>query len=255
MRLSSLAAFTAVLIGSATVAVADPRPFTFTSDTYAVGKGGFEYEQWLTWRHHKDEEPGFDRYDIRHEFEFGIADNFDLAVYLPSWRYEDSQERKGTKFDSVDIEAIVYFLNPRKDFIGLGLYNEIKVGEEFLGFETKLLVQKDIGQWVFAYNLVLETNVEGVFDNELENEVEGELKHSVGISYAVTPGLLIGVEAFVESVYADWSVYEKTTVYAGPVISFQGHEHFWFTLTGLYQLSSEADEPDFRVRLIAGWQY
>ena len=44
----------------------------------------------------------FDRLDFRHEFEFGLADNFDLAVYLPSWNYQDSAERSGTHFGSVD---------------------------------------------------------------------------------------------------------------------------------------------------------
>ena len=28
--------------------VADPRPFTFNTDTYAMGKGEWEYEQWIT---------------------------------------------------------------------------------------------------------------------------------------------------------------------------------------------------------------
>lgn len=252
---TSLAAIVVVLVGSSTLAIADPRPFTFTTDTYAMGKGDWEYEQWVTWRHHKDDEPGYDRVDIRHEFEFGIADNFDLAVYLPSWRYEDSEDGRGTKFDSVDIEGILYLSNPRTDAVGLGLYTEVKVGEDSLGFEGKLLVQKDVGRWVLAYNLVLETGIDGVFDDESENEVEGEIKHTVGVAYAIAPGWLVGGEAFVESVYADWSDYEKTAVYAGPVISFQGHDHLWVTVTGLYQLSSEADEPDFRVRMIAGWNF
>ena len=255
MNRLSLAAFAAVLIASSTIAMADPRPFTFTTDTYAIGKGNFEYEQWVTWRHHKDEEPSYDRVEFRHEFEFGLADNFDLAVYLPSWSYEDSESHKGTQFDSIDVEGIYYISNPRTDFVGLGLYAETHVGENFLGFEGKLLVQKDIGKWVFAYNLVLETNIDGVFDSTVENEVEGEIKHTFGVSYALLPTLLVGGEAFIESAYVDWSVYDKTTTYAGPVISWQGHEHFWITVTALFQVSSEAEEPDFRLRMIAGWVF
>jgi hypothetical protein len=40
------------------------------------------------------------------------------------------------------------------------LYAETKVGEDSLGFEYKLLAQKDVGNWIFLYNLVLETEVE-----------------------------------------------------------------------------------------------
>lgn len=255
MNRISFAAFAAIFVVSSTVALADPRPFTFTTDTYAMGKGNFEYEQWVTWRHHREDEPGYDRIDFRHEFEFGIADNFDLAIYLPSWRYEDTNDNTGASFDSIDIEGIFYFTNPRTDFMGLGLYNEVKVGDDSLGFETKLLVQKDIGRWTLAYNLILETGFEGVFDTDAENEIEGELKHTFGASYALTPTLLVGGEAFIESVYEDWSSYEKTAVYAGPVVSWQGHDHFWITVTALYQLTSESDEPDFRFRMIAGWVF
>ncbi|HEX8913382.1 MAG TPA: hypothetical protein VF796_13560 [Humisphaera sp.] len=251
----SLAAFLAVFVGSSTVALADARPFTFTYDTYAVGKGGFEYEQWAEWQTHKPGEHGYDRFDFRHEFEFGITDYFDLAIYLPSWHYEDSKELKGTKFDSVDIEAIVYLSNPRKDPLGVGLYAETKIGEDELELEFKLLLQKDWGKWVFAYNLVLETAIEGAFDSKAENEVEGELKHVFGVSYALTPKVLVGAEAVVESVYADWSVYEHTTVWAGPAISYQPTDKFFITATAMYQFTDTQDEPDWRLRVIAGFSF
>jgi hypothetical protein len=249
--------FAAGLIAFATIATADPRPFTFSNDTYPMGKGDWEFEQWVTWRHHKDEDSGFNRVDFREEFEFGIADNFDLAFYLPSWRYEDSKEHDNLTFQSVDVEGIVYLSNPVTDFVGLGLYGEGKIGDDFLGFEAKLLVQKDIGNWIFLYNLVAETEVEGILsDAEEENEVEGELKHTFGVSYALTDGIFVGGEAIVESVYEDWSHYEGTHVYAGPVISFQNLGNFWVTITPTFLLTqNDEDEADVQLRLIAGYQF
>jgi hypothetical protein len=236
-------------------AFADPRPFTFSNDTYPMGKGEWEYEQWLTYRTHKEDDSDYQRFDFRHEFEFGLADNFDLAVYLPTWRYEDTDDFSGTQFDSIDVEGIIYLSNPVNDFLGVGLYGEVKIGDDSLGFENKLLLQKDVGKWIFLYNLVLETEIEGAFSNEQENEVEGELKHTAGVSYAIVPGWFLGAEAIVESVYEDWSHYEGTTVYAGPALSYQGAERFWFTVTPTYQLTDNEGEADFQIRLIAALQF
>jgi hypothetical protein len=234
--------------------LADARPFTFSTDTYPMGKGQWEYEQWATFRTHKEDESDFHRFDFRHEFEFGITNHFDLAIYLPSWRYEDSEAFSGTRFGSIDVEGVVYLSNPIQDFLGVGLYAETKIGEDFLTFENKLLLQKDVGNWVFVYNLVLETELEGVFGDE-ENEVEGELAHTVGVSYALPNGWFVGAEGVAESVYEDWSHYEGTTVYAGPAVSYQGNDHFWFTVTPTYQLTDNEDEADFQVRFIGALQF
>src|SRR5436190_13712240 len=90
-----LATIGGIVIICGTDASGDPRPFTFSNDTYPVGKGNWEYEQWVTWQKHKENETRFDQVVFRHEFEFGLADNFDLALYLPSWSYEDTDEHAG----------------------------------------------------------------------------------------------------------------------------------------------------------------
>jgi hypothetical protein len=255
MRPSSLAAFAAVLVVSATFAKADPRPFAYTYDLYNEGKGVVEYEQWMTWKTHKGEDHGFDSFEFRHEIEIGITDNFDLSFYVPSWHYEDSKEFKGSRFDSVGVEAIVYLTSPVKDFIGIGLYQEINVGEHEAEFETKVLFQKDVGKWIFAYNLIFETEIEDIFKPNSSADVTGEFNHSLGVSYALSPSFQVGAEALVELEYENWSKYEKTNVFAGPVVSWRANEHFWVTGTALFQLSSEADEPDFQLRIIAGWVF
>lgn len=238
------------------VAAADPRPFTFVYDTYPVGNGAWEFEQWVTYSAHTDNEPDYDRFDFREEIEFGLADNFDLAFYLPSWRYEDSDHRTGTKFDSIDVEAIVYLSSPRIDPLGVALYMEVGVGEHELKFEPKLLIQKDIGPWIIAYNFVAETEIEGVGDEDAENEVEGEIENLLGISYSIDEKWFVGGELIVASEFEDWEEYENTTVYAGPVISYQGAEHWWFTVTPTVLLTQEdEDEPDFQVRAIVGLSF
>src|SRR3954466_6347911 len=114
MKNLHVAALTILFCVSGT-ALADPRPFTFSNDTYPMGKGDWEYEQHVRWSKHKESDTGYDRVDFRHEFEFGLADNFDLAIYLPSWNYEDSKDGSGVHFGSVGVEGIFYFSNPVTD--------------------------------------------------------------------------------------------------------------------------------------------
>jgi hypothetical protein len=232
-------------------ALADPRPFTFTTDAYPMGKGEWEYEQWVTYSG-----TDTDRYDFRHELEFGITDNFDLAVYFLEWRHQDGAEDE-FEYRGGAVEAIVHLLNPVTDKIGLSLYGEIKVREHELVIENKLILQKDIGKWILAYNFVVESEIEGIGDEDAENEVTGELKHTFGAAYAISSSWLLGGEAFVTSVYSDWESHEVTTLYAGPVVSYQGgkigDEGFWWvTFTPTFQITDEEDEPDMQARLIFG---
>jgi len=251
--MSRIIVFSIVALFVATgAAFGDPRPFTFTTDTYPVGKGNWEFEQWVTWEQNGDE----NAYLFREEIEFGVADNFDLAIYVPNWRYEDTEAHSGTHFDSISVEGVVYFLNPVTDSIGLGLYNEISVGEDELAFETKLLVQKELGNWTLGYNLVLETELEGVFDTAAENEVEGVVENTFGASYAFGHGdFRAGGELVIESVFDDWDDFEATHVFAGPVFSYWGAKDWFVTVTPMVQLTSHEEEPDFQVRMIAGYQF
>jgi len=253
MRHARWLTFVLTLVVSSIFALADPRPFTFTYDTYPEGKGNVEYEQWVTYRTHTQEDHSFTTFDFRHELEVGITDNFDLSVYIPTWRYEDTNDHTGSRFDTVGIEGILYLLNPVTDPIGLGLYGEIDAGEDELEFEYKLLLQKDWKNWTFAYNLIVETAVQGIFTNK-ENEVEGVLGHAIGVSYALSPARRIGGETTIESIFDEWRHYEDTTVYAGPTFAYAA-SNWWVTVTPMFQLSSVDDEPDFQVRLLAGIEF
>ena len=214
------------------LALADPRPFTFTYDAYPIGKGAAEYEQWITFNANKGTEHRFRQFEFLHELEYGISDDLDIGFYFLRWNYQDSHERSGTQYDGGGVEFIYTVFNPAKDRWGLALYGEIGVAEDELEFEQKVLVQKDVGQWIFAYNLILETEVEGVFDSNKENQVEGIIGHALGVTKAVARAWFVGGELLVESKFADWSNYENTTAYLGPTISYQGGNHWWATGSG-----------------------
>lgn len=236
---------------------ADPRPWTFVTDLYPEGKGNIEFEHYTTWETHKKHEKGFDSFQFTEEIELGIAENFDISIYLANWNYEDSRDRKGSRYESSGMDAVYYLTKP-SDVIGIGFYFEALLGESAHEYsvEAKLLLQKDIGKWSFAYNLVAETVVsrEGGDDN-----VEGALEHAFGVSYAFNKNWRIGGELTIESVFTEWSHYEETSVYAGPNISYIGNgipgtskSNWWITATPAFQLTNLDDEPDFVLRVIVG---
>ncbi len=175
-----VASFLTIVIFNA-LAFADPRPFTFTYDAYPIGKGAVEYEQSVTFNAHKGSEHAYKQFEIVHELEYGIADDLDLGFYFLRWKYEDSSENNGTQYDGGAVEFIYTILNPAKDHWGLALYAEFAVAENELEFEQKTILQKDIGKWVFAYNLILESEIAGVFDSKKENEVAGTIGHASGM--------------------------------------------------------------------------
>jgi hypothetical protein len=241
------------LIAFTTIAMADPRPFTFVYDAYPHGKDGFEIEQWVTYKNHSNEDPGFDRLEFRHEIEFGVTDKFDLGIYVSDWSYEDSAERKNARWHDVAFEGIYYLSNPVMDPVGIGLYGEVVIGDDVLEFENKLILHKDIGKWTLAYNLIVETEIEGIFSGD-ENEVEGVLGHAFGISYALGGPWRVGAELTAESEFEEWRYYAKTPVYCGPNLSYQSNR-WWATITPTFQVSDLDDEPDFVIRAIVGIEF
>src|SRR2546426_9281534 len=99
-------------------AFAGYRPFAFTYDTYPMVKGELEFEQWITWSGHTRQDHGFNRFDLREEIEWGVADNFRLSFYAPNWQIEQSKDRRGARFDTAGIEGILLLSNPVIDALG-----------------------------------------------------------------------------------------------------------------------------------------
>src|SRR5258708_37319324 len=62
-------------------AFADEPLFGFLYTTDLLPKGGMEVEQWMTWRHQKNS-GSFDQLEHRTEFEYGITDQLQAALYL-----------------------------------------------------------------------------------------------------------------------------------------------------------------------------
>ncbi|MFQ5590580.1 MAG: hypothetical protein ACE5HE_05410 [Phycisphaerae bacterium] len=250
MRVTPADYLLALLCSSALAvpAQATGRRFTYTYEARTMPKGAWEYEQWITWKTAKEADRDFDRFDFRHELEFGITDRLQLAFYLSDWRYEESSNRRRGDWRNVAVEGIYNLTNPVTDPLGLSLYGEVEVGDEKLELEGKLIVEKDIGRIVLAYNTVLEAEWEG---HHLDED-NGKIEQSAGLSYQFSPRLMAGIELLHEVEMPDWrGVRGKGILYLGPNVSYRS-KGWWATLTPLFQVSDVEEEPDFQMRLIFG---
>ncbi len=231
------------LAGTLTPAHAGQRKFAFTYEATTSPQGAVEFENWVTWKH----DNAADAFDFRHEIEFGITDRLQLGFYLADWSYSNEE---GAVYKHSAVEVIYNLTNPTTDLLGSALYAEVLVGDEEIELEGKLLLQKNIGKLVFAYNLVLEAKWEGDdFD-----ERAGEFAQTLGVSYEITRNFSAGIEAFHEVPLPDWSSAEDSIVFAGPNVSVRFGK-FFATAAVLGQLTHIADEPDVQSRMILGCDF
>lgn len=244
-----LAALHLVAVSSAE---AGARRFTYVYEATTSAPGSVEGETWVTWKTSPADERRSNGLDFRHEIEFGITDRLQAAIYVADWGYREDPgtNEHGFSYQDSAIELIYNLTNPTTDLLGLALYGEIRGGPEELELESKVILQKNLGRFVVAYNGTLEAKWEG---NHLE-ERGGEIAQSLGVSYEVSPAFLVGAELLHEIDLPDWSDAGDSIVYGGPNISYR-HGNWWATLTPLAQLTNVAAEVDIQTRLIFGFSF
>ena len=228
------------------------RKFTFVYQATTEEKGEVEYEQWLTWSTRKESDTTFDRLDFRHELEIGLTDHLQLAIYLLDWRYQDgvSVQNDRVEYRDTAFELIYNLSDPVDHLVGSAIYGEFKVGDQLLKLEGKVILQKDLGLWTFAYNATIEAEWEG----RRYGDDNGEFEQAFGVSYHLLDSLLIGAELVHEVGFPDWNDVDDHVVHAGPNLSYQAHE-WWITVTPLFQVTDVESEPDFVTRVIFGFEF
>jgi len=233
-----------------TIAGADERRFTYVHESTVHAPGEIAYEQFVTWKTDRADRPGFNRVDFRHEIEFGVVEDFQIGLYLPDWRIEWDDNDSSVRFRDVAVDGILALTDPNTDGLGSALYAEVKLGDELFVLEAKLLLQKNIDRVVIAWNGVAEAEWEGDgYDDD-----KGVFGQTLGVSYEINPRWLIGAELVHEIEYAGWSDWGDHFVAIGPNVSHR-REQFWITATALFQVSDMANESDFQLRTIIGFDF
>jgi hypothetical protein len=243
----------ALFLGLCAPAGASERHFTFTYEVFTADKGEVELENWMTWQFHRGRSgaPDTNEFDFRHELEFGITDRFQAALYLADWHLNDHPGAGNrVHFDNAALELIYRLSNPVTDFVGSAVYGEVRGGPDFLELESKILLQKNLGKWVAAYNGTLE----GRWEGEHLDQREGEFQQTVAVSYEINPRFMVGAEALHEIDLPNWDNAEKSVVWAGPNASIRSG-HWYVTVTSLARLTDNRGEPCVQTRLITGFEF
>jgi hypothetical protein len=249
-RLAIVAAVAVLLV--AAPAHADARRFGYSYEAIVQPKGAFEYEQWITWKTHKENDPDFTRLEFRHEIEYGLTDTLQLALYIADWRYQSgaSVQDDGLEFRNSAFEVIYQLSDPVTKPLGLAIYGETKLGPELFALEGKLIAQVHAGKWIFAWNGTIEAEWEG----RGYTEPKGEFEMTFGGSYQFMPALLAGFEILHEVESKEWATWSEAALYAGPNLSFRTMR-WWITVAPLVQVTNVSSEPDFQLRLLFGFDF
>ena len=207
---------------------ATDRLFTYTYEPETMPAGGMEFEQWATWRGGRTDAVGQDKYsrwDLREELEYGVSDNYTIALYLnsKSESYVDSMGADFSKFsfEGISIENKLQVLNPAEHAVGLSLYLEPSFSGDAAELEQKIILGQRHGDWKWALNLTHATEWEDNFE-----ETIGEFEASFGLARHLSSRWALGLEARYKAEIVEYKDWENAVIYVGPTVSYRT-EKWW----------------------------
>ncbi len=231
-------------------ASAGSRHFAYSYETTTMAKGAMELESSVTWKTDQEGDTDTESFDIRHEFEFGVTDRLQLAFYFADWSHaKTSGKSSRTKFEDIAVEAIYNLTDPNTSPFGSAIYGELKGSDDFIELEGKILLQKNIGPWMFVYN----SGGEIAWEDDYSTR-EAELMQSIGVACQLNPSWSLGTEFLHEIAVPDANTLGDSGVYLGPNLSWR-NRNFSATVTGLWQLTSVPGEPGFQIRTIFSFDF
>jgi hypothetical protein len=249
---------------------ADERLFTYTYEPETTPKGTFEFEQWVTSRLGRNSTAGqndYQRWQFREEFEYGVTDNYTVSLYVNHdyEHFKDSLGQNNSSYDftGISLENKYMILNPAEHVVGLTLYLEPTYDGKNFELEQKIILGQRYGDWKWALNLVHATEWEDHFTS-----TEGEFEVDFGLAYQLSPRWAVGFEIRDHNELPEYSEWENTALYIGPVVSYK-RERWWAALTVMPQVygANYTGDPDgdpslelegherWNVRLLFGYSF
>ena len=235
--------FFITLTGLFNFAQAQDRHFSWTYESTTLPKGAIDIEPWVTFSSGRDN--FYRKYESRLEFETGLTDKLQTAVYLNTSHETKAilngdgeviglGESTGFSFSN---EWKLNLLDPSISPVGLGVYGEYGISTDEVELEFKLLLDKRTPKSILAYNFVTELEFEKDFEADeaaIETEKEFIIENDLAYMYLFNPNFGLGIEAHNSNVI-DEGEWEHSVLYVGPTLFFS-QKNFYAIVNALPQI-------------------
>jgi hypothetical protein len=201
----------------------------------------------------------------RAEFEVGLTERLQTAIYLNIQR--ETENGSSEEEHSASWEWKYKVADNAADVVGFAAYGETTLSSDELELELKAIVDKRVGDELFAFSATYEPEWSIVQNDSglIEHSVEFTLGWSHRFSSRWAAGLELRnhneIEKEIENGKTEWE-WEYSALFGGPVVHVS-FDQFWFTATALPQLIALKgetadtglvldDHERFEFRVIAG---
>lgn len=246
IKIAAVAAL-AIAMGLPSLARADRRSFVWNYEAKTMQAEEAELEYYLTGSALRPSGTADDQSRFEHqvEVEYGLTDNFDVAMYQVFRQVEDEELRyRGyklrTRYRFGDIGE--HILDP---LIYLEVHHN-PLSEE-VEFEQKLVLAKNFEKVILAFNLTTEEEIKYKDDAE-----EYLIKPSLALGYQLRPWITLALEAENRALFTSPGGFDHNSIHAGPTISLAG-QRLWWNVGALIQATDAySEEPRYEVRTLMG---
>lgn len=215
---------------------ASERHFTFSYESSVLGADQKELETYTDFKFGRD--LYYSAMDQRLEFEWGLGGGVQSSLYLNFEQVmaDDGTGNIGNDFmsDGISNEWKFKLTDRWTEALGVGLYVENGFKPDEYELETKVIVDKQMGDFLWTFNLTAEPEV-----HYTDNTLGFSLTPSAGVGFFLVPEkFFIGLEAQDLNFWYDTNQGQTAAILsAGPVLAYSG-KGWWAAVTYLPQLAN-----------------
>jgi len=232
---------------SAAGAAASERHFAYTYESAVLRPGAWEIEPWTTFRLGRSD--FYSRLDARLEAELGLTDRLQTALYLnmKAVNADTSEGRtSSSELQGISSEWKLKLSDPVADRAGVALYGELSAGPSEVELEGKLILDKRVGRFLGALNLVAEH--EWNFEAP-ETEREKKFELDAAGCFFLSSRLTVGLELRSHTVVPPEGEPTRSALFLGPTLSY-ARQGFWVAASVLPQVRALAGASDGHLDLV-----